>query len=152
MLKANYLRAKFIQSGGEGAFTRLMNSPDEMGEVFSQIKITLEENEEPLIWYHEEDRYLLVTNQRLIFQNRFTNNEQAIFDLTQLKGVNEVIQEQEVVSPPFRLTVFAITDFAGNRYLLKVEAHRAAFGGIYQLLYAAIKRNWVRLRKDGTVL
>ncbi|HEY9261760.1 hypothetical protein [Chitinophaga sp.] len=115
-------------------------------------KIELQENEEALIWYQEENRYLMVTNQRLIFQNSFTNNERAILDLTQIKGVNYVIKEQEAVSPPFKMTVFAVTDFAGNRHLLKVEAHNPAFGGIFQLLHAAIRKNSARKKIDDTIL
>lgn len=151
MLKANYLKHAFTWNGEEGLFTRLINSPVQLAAILAICKIELQENEEALIWYQEENRYLLVTNQQLIFRNSFTNNEQVIFDLTQMKGVNYTIQEQEIVKPPFMMTVFAITDFAGNRHLLKVEAHNPAFTGIYQLLYAATRKNWARAKIDGTV-
>lgn len=141
MLKGSVLKSVFRRKGEEGLFTRLINNPGQLAAILTLYKIELQENEEALIWYQEENRYLMVTNKQLIFRNSFTNNEQVIFDLTQLKGVNYVIPEQEVVKPPFMMTVFAITDFAGNRYLLKVEAHNPAFGGIYQLLHAVIRKN-----------
>lgn len=146
MLKANYLKSAFTRNGEEGPFTRLMNSPVQLAAILTLYKIELRENEEALLWYQEENRYLMVTNQQLIFRNNFTNNEQVILDLTQINGVNYVIKEQEVVKPPFNMTVFAITDFAGNRHLLKVEAYNPAFGGIYKLLDAAIRKNWARAK------
>jgi hypothetical protein len=152
MLKSGYLKSAFTRNGEEGLFTRLINSPLQLAAILTLYKIELRENEEALIWYQEENRYLMVTNQQLIFRNSFTNNEQVILDLTQIKGVNYVIKEQEIVNPSFKMTVFAITDFTGNRHLLKVEAHNPAFAGIYQLLHAAITKNWARAKIDGTVL
>jgi hypothetical protein len=152
MLKASYLKAAFTQNGEEGLFTRLINSAVQLAAIQTLYKIDLQENEEALIWYQEENRYLMVTNQRLVFRNHFTNNEQVVFDLTQLKGVNYVIKEQEVVQSPFTMTVFAITDFAGNRYLVRVEAYSPAFAGIFQLLHAAIRKNIARVEKDDAVL
>jgi len=101
MLKGSFLKSVFIRNGGEGLFTHLINSPTRLAAIRTLYKIELQENEEALIWYQEEDRYLMVTNQQVIFQNHFTNHKQVTLDLTQIKGVNEVIKEQEIV-PPFQ--------------------------------------------------
>ena len=136
MLKGSVLKSVFKRHGEEGLFTRLVTSATQLAAVLALYKIVLLENEEALIWYQEENDYLMITDKRVIFRNNFNNKEDIIIALTQLKEANYVISEQPVVTFG-KFTMLAITDIAGNRYLLKTEAP-PVFNGIYQLLHTAI--------------
>ncbi|WP_212003117.1 hypothetical protein [Chitinophaga sp. HK235] len=139
MLKRSVLKSVFKRHGAEGPFTRLVNDQKDVVDVLASFNISLEENEEAIIWYQEEARFLLVTDKQLIFQNSFNNHERMVLDLTQIREVNYVIAEQPRVKPSM-FTVLEIIDFDGKRDLLEMEP-APVFTGIFQLLWAVIRTN-----------
>jgi hypothetical protein len=122
----------FLRKGGEGTLTKIITDENKI-EYLNQLRL-LEENENALLCFKENERNWLVFTNKRIFGEQ--GDVKLSIPFSNLESVNLAMADE------FNDKVYNKTDFTrlllkeknGNQYLVKIEKGRP-FQGVYQMLY-----------------